>query len=101
MRFLFQGTDKNKYGCDAIILGTPNNFIWATKDEILKYLSEYYETKSNYINISRLNIKCYDRNLRNNKYREKKQNDIQVKWFTIYDDIKAISNNRDISINKK
>lgn len=91
IRFLFQGTEIHRYGCDAIIYGTPLNFIWATKAEILKYLLEHTTTHTDFINIGLLNIKCYDRNLRNNPSKVKGQNEIQVKWYTIKDDILYIT----------
>lgn len=95
LRFIFQGTERQNYDCDAIIHGTPEKFIWATKDEILEYLIKYSEQKENIINFSALNIKCYDRNLRNNLKRKSKQNEIQVKWYTLKKDLSIIKEIRD------
>ncbi|MBE6154679.1 MAG: hypothetical protein E7163_03820 [Firmicutes bacterium] len=83
VRFLIQGTEKQHYDCDAIIYGTPRTFMWATKEEIIKYLLNYKTINFNFINISALNIKAYDRNLRNSKKVTIKQDDIQIKWFNI------------------
>jgi len=83
IRFLIQGTEKQHYDCDAIILGAPKNFMWATKEEIIKYLLEYKLLNYNYINISALNIKACDRNLRQSKSNISKKDDIQVKWYNI------------------
>lgn len=90
IRFLFQGTEIQNYGCEVILHGTPIDFIWATKSEILKYLLEYKIKDINYIPISALNIKCYDRNIRNNPSRKSCENKIQVKWYTIEEDLKKI-----------
>jgi len=87
LRFIFQGTEIQKYDCDAILYGTPEKFIWATKDEVLEYLINYSEEKENVINFGALNIKCYDRNLRNNLSRVSKQNEIQIKWYTLENDL--------------
>jgi len=103
IRFLFQGTEIQKYDCDAIIYGTPTNFLWATKHEILNFLLNYEIKKYNHINISALNIKNYDRNLKNIKSRKEKENQIQVKWYFLKEDLmyiiklreaKNIKNNR-------
>lgn len=94
IRFIFQGTEIQNYGCDAIIHGTPNKFLWATKDEILKYLTEYNIETYSHINVSALNIKSYDRNLRNNIQKIEKQEEIQVKWYSIEKDLKIITNLR-------
>ena len=91
IRFLFQGNDNQKYDCDAIIHGEPSNFIWATKDEILSYLINTPSKLVGCIYVSNLNIKCYNRNLSNNKTYTRFQNDIQVKWYTLIEDIKTIS----------
>lgn len=94
IRFIIQGTELQNYDCDAIIHGTPNNFLWATKSEILKYLIDYNIDKYDYINISALNFKCYDRNLRNNIERKKHEEDIQIKWYTIKEDLTNITKSR-------
>ncbi len=98
MRFLFQGTEIQNYDCDAIIYGTPSDFIWATKNEILKYLVEYNSYDNQYIAISALNIKCYDRNLRNNPLKIINQEKIQIKWYSLKEDILDISSKRHIGI---
>ena len=36
IRFLFKGKESELYDADAIIHGTPNKFLWATKSEVLK-----------------------------------------------------------------
>ena len=102
LRFLFQGTEKQKYGCDAILYGFPDNFIWATKEEILEYLIKYDNTHEIYLKFSALNLKSYDRNLRNNEIRKSKQNEIQIKWCTIkidLENIKKLRKNMKISNN--
>lgn len=98
LRFIFQGTEKQKYGCDAIIHGTPENFIWATKDEVLEYLINYQNNHEIYLKFSALNLKSYDRNLQNNEQRKLKQSEIQIKWYTIKDDLESIKELRE---NKK
>lgn len=98
LRFIFQGTEKQKYGCDLIIHGTPENFVWATKDEVLEYLINYKNNHEIYLKFSALNLKSYDRNLRNNELKILKQNEIQIKWYTIKADLERIKELRE---NKK
>lgn len=90
-RFIFQGTEIQKYDCDVLIYGTPLNFMWATKNEILKYLVEYEYTNKFFINISALNIKCYDRNLKNIPSKKVGQDNIQIKWCSIKEDFELIT----------
>lgn len=90
IRFIFQGTEIQNYDCDAIIYGYPSDFIWATKNEILKYLIEFSTKETEYLNFSALNIKSYDRNLQNNPRKLNKQKEIQVKWHTLEEDLKTI-----------
>ena len=94
IRFIFQGSENQLYDCDAIIYGTPNNFLWASKDEILSYLINTPTKLTGCINISNLNIKCYNRNLKNDISNMTKENDIQVKWYTLEEDLTEISENR-------
>ncbi len=94
IRFIFQGSENQLYDCDAIIYGTPNNFLWASKDEILSYLINTPTKLTGCINISNLNIKCYNRNLKNDISNMTKENDIQVKWYTLEEDLTEITENR-------
>ncbi len=87
IRFIFKGIELQKYHCVALIYGTPGNFIWATNSEILEYLNSFPSFSSNFINVGALNIKCYDRNLQNKPSRRCKEDDIQVKWYTLERDL--------------
>ena len=95
IRFIFQGTERQQYDCTALIYGTPDNFLWATNNELMSYLQKYKENDQTYITISALNIKCYDRNLTNNPKRSEKSNDIQVKWYSIKEDLLYITKIRE------
>ena len=94
IRFIFIGTELQLFGCDALIHGNPASFLWATNDEILAYLSSKPSPSNTYLNIGNLSIKCYDRNLKNIPSRKGKENDIQVKWQTIIEDLEAITYHR-------
>ncbi len=92
IRFLFKGKDNWPYTADAIIHGTPDNFIWATKSEILKYLLNYSKSENNNVKIGPLFIQSYHK-----KLHEKTTNsgneiiDIQIKWYSLAKDLEKIS----------
>lgn len=99
-RFLFHGTENQLYDCDAIIYGLPNDFYWATKDEILKLLINYPYTNVNFLNVSLLNVRCYDRNINYNVNRKNVEHKVQVKWFSLPRDIIYISKIREANLIK-
>lgn len=101
LRFIFQGTEIYQYDCDALIYGSPNQFYWATKSEVLKFLIDYKEKNTKYINTSALFIKCYDRNLKNNPSKINRQKSIQVKWYTIKEDLEQITKIRNNFLNNQ
>ncbi len=97
LRFIFQGTEIQKYDCDAILYGTIDNFLWATKNELLTYLLKYKATNSSGINIGSLTIKNYDRNLRESTKRKNCENSIQVKWPNLKYDLMCIEKLREVN----
>lgn len=92
-RFLIDTYVDYKVKADLFIHGTLNDFVWATASEIQSYL-ETIKYDSNSVHSSKLFIQNWNKNLqRNNKY-EHCRNYIQVKWYSIYDDIISIMANR-------
>lgn len=96
-RFVIQGTEIQRYGCDCIIYGTPDSFLWANKDELLYFLVKKKQVSSNSISIGSLNLKSYDRNLKNEPNRTSKERDIQIKWYTIKEDLLYITKIREVN----
>lgn len=94
IRFLFKGNENQFYDADAIIHGTPNNFVWATKSEILRYLLEYPEDNSTNVNIGPLYIQCRNRNLEDNINSRYAEEYIQIKWYSIRKDLYLITKRR-------
>ena len=95
IRFLFKGNENQFYDADAIIHGTPNNFVWATKSEILKYLLEYPENNSTNVNIGPLYIQSRNRNLEDNVNSRYAEEYIQVKWYSMKKDLYLITKGRE------
>ena len=94
IRFLFKGREEQIYDADAIIHGTPNNYLWATKSEILKYLIDYPDGKTINVKVGPLFIQCRNRNLKNNFFSKYAENYIQVKWYNLKKDLYFITRRR-------
>lgn len=92
-RFLFKTDINYKVSVDAIVYGTINDFIWATREEIINYLIEKKVISSG-IHISSLNIQNWDKNLKRNMKYEYCRNYVQIKWFNLFDDLIQIMCNR-------
>lgn len=91
IRFLFQGLEDQKYDADAIIHGTPQNFVWATKSEVLNFLCNYPLDTTLNLKISALSLQCWNRNLHNNERTKFTKKYIQIKWHTIRNDLSLIT----------
>lgn len=92
-RFLFKGNNKHNNSPDAIIYGTPTNFICATKDEVLNYLMNNNDI-FNSIHFSSLVLQPWTRNLNYNPKYEYRREYVQVKWHRLEETIKEIVNNK-------
>lgn len=85
-RFLINSDVNYRVNVDAFIFGYLDDFLWVSKDEVLKYLAE---TKiiSNSVHVNNLFIQNWNKNLKYNPRYEYCRNYIQVKWYSIFDDI--------------
>lgn len=85
-RFIIYGNNSN-YSIDAICLGEPNNYVWITRNDIIKIIK--YRTKdiSSGVHFSCLFCQPQARNLNNNPLYEKKRYCVQIKWYSLFDDI--------------
>ena len=92
-RFLIDTYVNYKVKADIFIHGTLNDFIWVTADEVKCFL-ESIEYESSGVHTSKLFIQNWNKNLcRNNKYEHCREY-IQVKWFSMYDDMIYMMANR-------
>lgn len=92
-RFLIKADINYKVTVDAIIYGFVNDFLWATKQEIINYLRKK-EIDSTGVHISSLFIQNWDKNLKRNEKYEYCREYIQVKWYSLFDDFIGIMNER-------
>ena len=94
-RFLIKTDVNYKVNVDAVVYGDINNFIWATKKEILEYLNNK-KVDSVGVHVSSLFFQSWDKNLKYNPLYEKCRDYIQIKWFSLFEDILMIMCNRNM-----
>lgn len=96
-RFLIKTDINYKVNVDMFIIGDVEDFLWATKEEVINYLlnSDYNSTG---VHISSLFIQNWDKNLKYNPKYEYCRNYIQVKWYSMSDDIIKIMCNRNDTV---
>lgn len=94
IRFLFKGQEGQIYDADAIIHGTPSDFYWATKSEVLEYLISYPDGITINVKIGPLFIQCRNRNLKNNLDSMYAKDYIQIKWYNLKKDLYFITKKR-------
>ena len=85
-RFVIRGTN-SKYSIDAICYGKPNDYLWITKNDIIKILKYNLNEYSTGIHFSGLFCQSQAKNLNYNPLYEKKRYCVQVKWYSLFDDI--------------
>jgi len=92
-RFLIKTDINYKVNVDLFINGSVNDFIWATTEEVVNYLSNNdYDSMG--VHISSLFLQNWNKNLKYNPKYEYCRNYIQVKWYSMFDDIIEIMCNR-------
>lgn len=88
-RFLIETDTKYKVQPAVFVHGNINDFVWATTEEVTAFL-ESESIFSSSLHSGKLYIQCWDKNLNRNPKYEYCRNYIQIKWFSMYDDIIAI-----------
>lgn len=96
-RFVLKGNNSDYY-IDAIVYGEVNDFIFATRKEIRNIILSKKDNYSSAIHFGPLTCQPKNRCLNYNPKYEKDRFCIQIKWYSIFDDIIENMNNK---INKK
>lgn len=91
-RFVTQGNN-SKYVIDGLIYGTKNDFLFLSTDEIEKIILSKKNLYSTGIHFGQLFCQPMTRNLNNNPLYECKRHVVQIKWYTLFDDIIEYKNN--------
>ena len=92
-RFLIETDIKYKVPPTVFIHGEINDFIWASAEEIQEFL-ENEEIESTSVHSGKLYVQSWNKNIKRNEKYEYCRNYIQVKWFSMYDDMIAIMSKR-------
>lgn len=91
-RFVLQGKNSNIL-IDGLLYGVVGDFFFVTKDDIMKILeSEKNEVMKTGVHFGNLYCQPMTRNLNRNPLYEKKRYCVQIKWYSIFDDILEYKN---------
>lgn len=85
-RFVLKGTN-SIYEIDALCIGEANDYLWITKNQIKEILENNSNLDSSGPHISSLFVQPQTRNLNYNRLYETKRYCVQIKWYSIFDDI--------------
>ena len=92
-RFVTKGNNSNYY-IDAVIYGEVNDFIWITREDITKMILTKKEQYSSAVHFGPLVCQPKNRCLNYNPKYEKDRFCIQIKWYSLFDDILENMNNK-------
>lgn len=91
-KFVVRGNN-SKYDIDALIYGEVNDFLWITKKDIKKIIMSKKNLVSSGLHFGSLSCQPKARNLNYNPKYEKDRFCVQLKWFSLFDDIIEYKNN--------
>ncbi len=77
----------SKSSVAGIIYGTPNDFLWINKNDIISIIKQTQNRKSTTVHIGCLYIQPLNRCINHNNKYEWAKDYIQVKWYSLFDDI--------------
>ena len=92
-RFILCGNN-SQYRVDGIIYGIPNDFLWINKNDVLDIIKKSIHKKSNTVHIGSLYIQPLNRCINENKKYIWCRDYVQVKWYSLFDDIIAYKNEK-------
>lgn len=85
-RFVLKGK-MSKYRVSGIISGIPNDFVWINSKDIINSIKNNINKESSTVHISSLYIQPMNRCINGNKKYEWCKDFVQVKWYSLFDDI--------------
>lgn len=91
-RFVLQGKNSN-IQIDAILYGTETDFLFLTKEEVKKIIMNKKNMYSTGVHFGQLFCQPMTRCLNYNPKYEKKRYCVQIKWYSLFDDIMECMNN--------
>lgn len=95
-RFLIKGLIFNDR-IDALVYGTPNDFLWIKSEDIYKLMEKKINNKCSSPHFGFLVVQPLNRCINyNNKY-DYARHKVQLKWYTLFDDIMYFLNEKESS----
>ena len=85
-RFILKGTNSD-FKINAIVHGTPEDFLWISEQNIIKVIMKNINKFSSSIHFSSLYVQPITRCLNYNSKYEDSRNIVQIKWYSLEDDI--------------
>lgn len=85
-RFIIRG-NKSLYDINGIIYGTPQDFFWISKKDIMNIIADSIGIQSKGIHFGCLFVQPLNRCINNNELYINRRNFIQIKWYSMFDDI--------------
>ncbi len=92
-RFVLQGRN-SKYEIHAIIYGTINDFLWIKREEIYNIILSKRNEYSTGVHFGPLFCQPQNRCLNYNQLYDTKRFCVQVKWYSLFDNIIEVMNNK-------
>lgn len=92
-RFILKGNNSD-YQIDAIIAGEIDDFLWATRDDIEKIILSKKNSYSTGVHFGPITCQPKNRCLNYNPKYEKDRFSVQLKWYSLYDDIIEMMNEK-------
>ena len=97
-RFIIKGLIYNDC-IDALVYGTPDDFLWIKKDDIYKIMAKRINDYCSSPHFGFLVIQPLNRCLNYNSNSEYARYKVQLKWYTLFDDIFWFYNSKIIKAN--
>ena len=97
-RFLIRGLIYNDR-IDALVYGTPNDFIWIKRDDIYKIIDIKKNNNCSAPHFGQLICQPLNRCLNRNPKYEYARDYVQIKWYSLFDDIIEYMNGRAFQTN--
>lgn len=91
-RFVLKGNN-SEYPISAIILGEPNKFLWLNKNDIIEILNSKSDKYCSSPHFSEFVCQPMNRCLNHNEKYEKYRKYVQIKWYSLFDNIIEQMNN--------
>lgn len=99
-RFILKGR-LSSYTIDGLIYGTPNDFFYINSKDICETITESKMRNSKSVHIGCLFIQPQNRCLNNNQKYIDKKDFVQIKWYSLFDDIIMFKANKTFKKNYK